>query len=86
MEPLKVITVTEEQLESLIDKKIDQLHDAVKKQSETTDPLLDIASLKVNLKWPDGKARRLVKEGRLKPEFTGNGKTMFFRLSKCLTL
>lgn len=31
MEPLKVITVTEEQLESLIDKKIDQLHDAVKK-------------------------------------------------------
>lgn len=36
MEPLKVITVTEEQLESLIDKKIDQLHDAVKKQSEIT--------------------------------------------------
>lgn len=46
MEPLKVITVTEEQLESLIDKKIDQLHDAVKKQSEITDPLLDIASWK----------------------------------------
>ena len=82
MEPLKVITVTEEQLESLIDKKIDQLHDAVKKQSEITDPLLDIASLKVNLKWPDGKARRLVKEGRLKPEFTGNGKKLNFEAIK----
>lgn len=86
MEPINVITVTDQHLEAIIDKKIDKIQDAIRTQSKIPDPLLDIASLKANLKWSDGKARRLVKEGRLQPEFTGNGKTMFFRLSKCVSL
>ncbi len=85
MSDVTVITMSREQVERLLDEKISA---ALKEQSGKIEEnwAVDRKFLKVNFQWDRRKVERLERDRTLKPVFTGDGKSRFYRLSDCIQI
>ncbi len=82
----EVVVIGRDELRSILRQEIESIVPTTGPDNSVLGHVVDRNYLRRNLKWPRRRIEELERTNRLRPVFTGDGKTRYYKLGDCLRI